>query len=295
MDCPKCGTSQDAGREECVSCGIFFERWRRAQDQAILQRRTAQNTPLPVIEQGGLPKWLVAIIVVLIVVFGSMWTMHRRKVRENTDLKAVGMARLNQINNDGLKMRQRMQDEAERRQNQRLKERTEYAQLQANRPAAYPFSLTEAEALSLVQRCPELAERGKVLLPKQYGASNTEVFREYPALFNAQRSRLLFVEQEGDVVKHRIGITGGIIIKETPYQFEVDLGRRNITRITGMTGTADRVEALLLWSWEYPTAAEVLLDIRQARGSAMYLRQNGVWRLTGASISDGKESIGVCR
>ncbi|HEX7807220.1 MAG TPA: hypothetical protein VF608_00780, partial [Thermoanaerobaculia bacterium] len=62
MDCPKCGTSQDAGREECVSCGIFFERWRRVQDQAILQRRTAQNTPLPVIEQGGMPKWMVAIV-----------------------------------------------------------------------------------------------------------------------------------------------------------------------------------------------------------------------------------------
>ncbi|HEX7829071.1 MAG TPA: hypothetical protein VF787_05420 [Thermoanaerobaculia bacterium] len=248
------------------------------------------------IEQGGMPKWLVAIVLVLIVVFGSMWTMHRRKARENVDLKAIGKAKLNQINNDGLKMRQRMQDEAERRENERLKERSEYARTQANRPATYPFSLTEEEARRLVQSCPELAERGKVELPKQYSESNSEsVFREYPALFNAQRSRLLFIDREDGVVKHRVGITGGIIIKESAHLFEVDLGRRNITRINQMTGTADRVSASFTWSWEYPAAAEVLLDIRQMRGDAVYLRQGGVWRLTGASISDGKESIGVCR
>jgi hypothetical protein len=297
VDCPKCGMSQDDGREECASCGIIFDRWQRAQDEAELRRRAAESVPLEIEEEGlRVSKWIIAIVLAFIFIFGTIWTVRRREARAKVDLAAIGKAHINKLNNDGLKMRQRLQDEAQRAQQMRY-DQEQATPVQGNTRIAAPrqFSLKEEDVMSALFPCSDFLESRSILLPKEYNSDDRDtVFETYPELFNAQRSRLLFTTTEGSMVRHSVGVTGGIMILERDDHFEVLLGAKRVQAVKEMTGDADRVHATFTWSYDQRVAAEVLLGIREEKGEAQFLRQNGVWRMTHATISDGKVSRPVC-
>lgn len=297
MDCPKCGTTQDDAREECVSCGIIFDRWQRAQEEAILRPRKPE--PLPVIDEGvGIPKTLIFAGLVVILIFGTIWTVKRRDARSKIDNKAMVKAELNRLNNEGLKVRQRLADEQARAQRMRnnINEAQPIEEMpQATSTAPRAFSLTEGDVMTSLLTCPELSETHIIKLPKQYYSSQrNSVFEQYPELFAAQRSRLLTSTVENDLVTQQIGVTGGIIIDDRDDHFEVLLGRKRITRISDMQGTADRVSITFTWSYEQPLASEVLQGFRERQGHATFLRQDAAWRRVSANISDGKVLHMMC-
>lgn len=288
MDCPKCGTSQEDGRTECISCGIVFERWLRAQEQAVLARGTGRFNPTPEpVAESGLPKWMVLLFVALILLFGTMYTIRRREARAKVDLAAEGKARINEINRKGNEVRQRLQSEMDRAEKMRTEmEREEAPVGNAAQYAPKPFSLSDAQARDLVYQCSQPQERRVILLPKSYTSDTSHfVFQRYPELHAAQRSRLLHVNREkGGSVTHSLGVTGGVRITEVGEFFEVDLGARQVVAAKDLNGTVDRVSARLLWEWEEPTGAEILLGKRGGTGQATYLLQNNVWRVEGASM-----------
>ncbi|HEX2834015.1 MAG TPA: hypothetical protein VHW00_13470 [Thermoanaerobaculia bacterium] len=298
MDCPKCGAQQAEEREECASCGIVFDRWRRAQDEAELRRRNAQNAPLPVIEQGiPVPWWLIAVAVAAICVVGTMWTIRRREERAKIDYKALGKAQINQINKDGMKVRQRLSDEMERAERLRYEEeqrRSSELQYEAS-TAPRQFSLTEGEVMTALFPCAELREQRIIRLPKEYNADyRSSTFESYPELLAAQRSRLLITSVENGIVRHTIGVTGGIIISDVGDHFEVPLGQKRIDGVKDMTGDADRVTATFNWNYDQRVSAEVLLGVRSPTGKADFLRQNGVWRMTHATLSEARVAHPIC-
>jgi hypothetical protein len=287
VECPKCGTSQEDGREDCVSCGIIFERWRRAQDQAVLARGTGRFEPAhaPVAEP-GLPKWLVLVVVSVIVVFGLIWTMRRREARSRRDLAAEGKATINRINNEAIKARQRLQSEQDRAN--RMREDMEQEVVPEGNPAqAAPrdFSLSDTTAMELINRCSEIAVTEVIKLPRQYHSGDaSEMFRQYPELSAAQKSRILIATKEGPLIVNNLGVTGGVFIREMGEFFEIELGRRHIVRVKGMQGDIDHVTAQFEWEWEQKAAAEILTGSRGGTASAHFLRQNDYWTMTDGTL-----------
>ena len=289
MICPKCGASQEAEREDCAVCGVIFERWYRAQEQVQYGiRRTAQSQEVvPAETGGGVPRWMLALFVGLLCVLGLVWTVQRREARgrASNDTKDE----INRINNEGLRVRQQLAEEQARADRERdLIGRQDEAE--ENSPQ---FSLTEAAALGILRKqCTGFFESKRARIPKQYDSNQSaEIFRDYPATEGAQKSQLLFTEHEGTLVKHRVGFTGGIRIDEAGDFFEIDLGPRQLLRITRMEGTSNRVRADFAWGWEQRNAAQMLFGGAEQSGGAWLDLQGVTWRVSEASLNDGKTIV----
>jgi hypothetical protein len=161
---------------------------------------------------------------------------------------------------------------------------------------ARPFSLSETTAMELANRCVEMQDPGIIKLPREYPYGESSVFQRYPELNAAQKSRLLIAEREGNSIVQRLGITGGVFIREAGDFFEIDLGRRRMVRVKGMQGDVDHVAAQFEWEWEQKAAAEILTGSRGSTASANYVRQNDYWTMTGGTLKKGRDEwLGLCR
>lgn len=289
MDCPKCGVEQDDGREECLSCGIVFARWYAAQHRRIAQTSVPVESPAAGV---AVSRGVIFIAVFVLIIFGALWTKSRRDARANRDLRKEGMAMLNDINKKGNKERQRLEAENERARKMAaaMTERPRQA-----RPR--PIGFEEADAMRLLEQCAAFTERSSIRFPRVYheGAEYSEA---YPSLGRALELRIVEkMNRDGQVTLWPGPGVGGLVVLNQGDEYHIDLGMRRVQEITELSGDVDRAEARFRWMWQGRVAAETLLSTSDTYGGvAEFLRQGGVWRVTGATLrqEDGT-GVSACR
>lgn len=298
MQCPKCGVEQSAGGAECVSCGVVFARFREAQERATLARKSVSQ-PIPVADETttAVPRTLVIAALVIFIGFGILWTAKRRQARAKFDAASAGSAMLDEINNRGLKERQRLENEA-----QRVRAMRETGGFPATSPAApkRPPGFGEREAKLALEKCTGFTQSQTARIPKTYPQFSRDYYLgEYPALAAAEQEKVVHVEAVDGV--HRLSIDSythsRMNISETDDHYIFDLGRRRVLTIHDLTGSADEASVRFIYTYGNRTNAETLLTSTETfSGTAFFVRQGGEWRATRASAmkKDGT-SIDVCR
>ncbi len=276
MDCPKCGVTQDDGREECVSCGIVFARWHAAQARRITHTNVRVESPADGV---GVSRGVILIAVFLMIIFGALWTKFRRDARANRDLRKEGMAMLNDINKKGNKERRRLQAENEQAQKMAA------AMTERPRQLPRPIGMEEADATRLIEQCAGFTERASIKFPRVYydGAESSE---SYPTLGRALQLRIVEkMNRDGQVMLYPGPGVGGLTVLTRGDEYEIELGTRNVQEVTQLSGGVDRAEARFRWMWEGRVAAETLLHTGDTyTGVAEFLKQNGAWRVTAATL-----------
>lgn len=291
MDCPKCGVTQDDGREDCISCGIVFARFREAQERSQL-RRVTQNVSIPDSPGEGIAvsRWILFAVLFFVVVFGALWTKSRRDARANRDLRKEGMAQLNEINQKGLKERERLEKEQEDAR------RMAAAMTETPKPMQRPVGLDESAAKSLIEQCDGFTERTTLKLPMYYGTNSDSAYSEsYPVLTAALAKRV--VERTGNEPKLWPGPgAGGMNMMDRGQEYEIPLGLRRVREITSLVGGIDHAEAKFRWMYEGRIAAEMLLSGETYTGVAVFINNGGSWRVQAGTVwrQDG-DAVTVCR
>jgi hypothetical protein len=294
LQCPKCAVEQEQDREECVRCGIVFDRWRESQEQAILRRRTGSYATPTVELERTVPRWLVVLAVIAFVVMGVMWTRYRQSVTTKQSLAAKGNALINDITPAVNKARKRQAEEAERlRRMQDALERAEAGHKEAQ-PRA--FSLDEQGAMRLVNQCRGTTIRETVVIPKDFSESDEQYSSILRLVDAAERDRLLFVERASGRIKVKSGYAADVPgLSDSSDRIEIDLGGRKVTEVTQMTGRADHVEAEMYCTFENKVACR-RLGIKEKPARAGFILQDGAWRVEWATIPDEeREPFHLCR
>ena len=287
MDCPKCGIAQDDGREDCVSCGIVFERFREAQERALLRRIPQVNVPMPSASEGiGVSRWIIFAALLLVAIFGVFWTKSRREARANRDLRKEGMERLNEINRKGNIERERLHKEQESARKMAA------AMTEAPKPERRPVGLDEAGAKKLIEQCFAFQERTSIKLPKVHGGNYSE---SYPVFAAALELRV--VERTGNDPKLWPGPgAGGLNMMDRGEEYEIPLGLRRVQEITQLTGDIDHAEARFRWGYEGRVAAELLLRGEAYTGTAAFINNGGAWRVQwGTAWQQDGDSVQMCK
>lgn len=118
MQCPKCSTEQPDSNVECAGCGIVFARWKATQERPRPEAEVVRPLP-PVIEpepgERTIPRWVLAVAVVLLVFIGMKWTSARRAERAREKPQTLD-AMLNDINQKGIAHQQALADDGARMQ-----------------------------------------------------------------------------------------------------------------------------------------------------------------------------------
>ncbi len=298
MQCPKCGVEQSAGGAECVSCGVVFARFREAQERALLARKSVSQ-PIPVADETttAVPRALVIVALVIFVTFGIVWTARRRQARAKFDAAAAGSAMLDEINNRGLKERQRLENEA-----QRARAMRNSGGFPSTSPAApkRPQGFGEREAKLALEKCIGFTELQTVRVPMSYPQFSRDYYlREYPVLAAAEKEKVVQVEAVDGV--HRLSVApythSRMNITESGDHYVFHLGRRRVMTIHDLTGSADEASVRFAYVFGNRASAETLLASTESfSGSAYFLRQAGEWRVTRAhALKKDGTAIDLCR
>lgn len=277
VNCPKCGMKQDAGRADCISCGVVFERWRELQERALLGKaRNTQNVPVPA--SSGTPWWMVAVVLLVFVLFGTMWTKNRREARAAHDPAAAGKAMINDINNRNVKARQRMEQESSRMK--------WLSASSAPRELPRPVGFDEADATALLNDCPGLAEPLTIHLPKSFRDYEAEQMRAgFPHLRFAESHGVLLKTVDNGLVTYEVGQSaGGMRIVDSGAEFVVELGSRKVANIVRLAGSVDAAEAEFGWTYEDRVGMRVFLGNDSYLGRASFLKNGGRWRIREALL-----------
>lgn len=283
MDCPKCGFAQDDGREDCISCGIVFARFREAQERA--QMSIAQNNvPIASPSEGiAVSRWIVVAFLLFVIVVGALWTKSRRDARANRDLRKEGMAQLNEINQKSLKERERLEKE------QQGAQELAAAMAETPKPVQRPVDLDESGAQKLIEQCFGFQERKSIMLPKS--------IPNYPdgVLSVALEKRVL--ERTGNESRLWPGPgAGGMAMMDKGEEYEIVLGLRRVREITLLVGGVDHATANFRWMYEGRVAAEMLLKGETYSGVAIFIHKGGAWHVDGATVwSQDGDATRVCK
>lgn len=280
MVCPKCGTVQADGRQECSKCGIFFARWRP---------RTQTTTPLPPEpDVNRVPVSIVAVIAVVLILLGFAWTKHHRDAR--TAAPTMDNM-LDSINNQQLsKARERqarLTAEAERRA------QATSPRLDPSQPIIAP-GLDAGMARGIIEQCSYFNQRIVVALPKSFSASlwqwNTE---HYPALAAAISYHLVEVDR-GSTVTVKLTAPAVLIAPETADEYHLDLGRRRVETVTASEVRDTYVNVTITWSFENPEGASLAPERGERAGTAELVRLGNAWSLRRVSRINRGELVTVC-
>jgi hypothetical protein len=293
VECPKCAAVQADDRIECSSCGVVFARYRDAQERAFLTRRTLpQNAEVSAERDTIVPRSLVIVAVVLVLAFGVIWTAGRRTARAKFDADAAASAMLDDINQKGVKSRQRLQAEADRARAMRNSAQVSTPAA----PAMRPIGLSEELAAQIMNQCSGFNTEEQVLLPKAYSDySRHNIDETYPAFAVARNDKIVEVHTEPGIYKVTVPDTAHfrMTIKEDENHYIVPLGRRRITAIRELTGTADNATARFEFGFEQRVAGEILVrPYTDFHGQARFLKKDGAWRVLQAwtFTPDGRET-----
>lgn len=277
MDCPKCGAVQDDRREDCISCGIVFRRFREAQERAVLARRSAPDLPLESSGQGlTISRTTLFVVVFVMIVFGVLWTKSRRDARANRDLRKEGMAMLDDINSKAVKERQRLEEEAERAK------KFAAAMSETPKPVKRPIGMDEADATRLIEQCSGFRERSSIKFPRVYH-QGVDYSHAYPMLAEALRLRIVEKSADGAATLWPGPGVGGMVMLNQGDEYEIDLGFRRVQEITSLSGGVDRANAEFRWMWQGRVAAETLLTDDTYTGKAELVKKEGSWRVLHAT------------
>lgn len=258
----------------------------------MLARRSVSQ-PIPVDETTTpVSRTLVIVALVIFVGFGIVWTAKRKKSRDGRDAKAEAAAMLDEINNRGLKERLRLQAEADRLQEMRREQGVPIAG-----PKEPPPNFSEAEAHAAIEQCSAFSELHEVSLPKAFNQDYyQETVARYPALFIADREHLFDKRREGSTVHLEISpaTRARMRVSETDGGYVIHLGRRRVTDVGDLRGTADSARASFAYAYEERVAGEIFrTGIETFGGHASFVRKDGVWRVTHAYTS-GENGETIC-
>ena len=261
--------------------------------------RNPLSQPVPVEDTTttAVPRSLVVAALVLFIGFGILWTVKRRQARAKFDARAAGSAMLDEINNRGLKERQRLAAEADRVRSMR----NEGGFPAASTPApTRPNGFGEREAKLALEKCTAFTEPQSLRLPKSYSQySRDYALSEYPALEAAERDKVVSVQAVDGV--HTLTVppytASRMNVTETPEHYVFRLGRRRVTRMDDLTGSDGEASARFEFTYSDRITAETLVaPTENFSGWAYFVRKDGEWRVTRAhSLKKDGTSVSLCR
>lgn len=313
MQCPKCAADQPDGREECVSCGIIFSRWRSAE-----QRRAEPPAPprveiAPPPANEGVPSWMVIAGVVVFAIFGIIWTAKRHAARASSDPAAELTQQLDNINQSGIERRKQIATERENAlRAARADEARQAAPVMNNSAAVVPSDLDLNAVRNQLQRCSFLSDEITEALPKSFDEGFYGLMVErYPIFEAAERDQLIaFVpplqtpvstwsrSATGRVINVVFTASGGKLLPTARgNEYLTNLGHRLFNHFGTVNVLSERfVRVPFTWSYQIPLASSLLATV-PASGYADVVRNgSGAWTLTGAHVDEpGGSSKNVCK
>lgn len=300
MDCPKCGASQDDGRDECASCGVVFARWRAAQERAQLRVGAPPQTA-PESER-GIPAWAAIVALIVVVGLGVMWTVRRREARASHDPSKELDAKVNAINNRINASRVREAQDAARSsvaaQEARIAQmHSEMADLPPA-PAPWPSGLDESSARSMIQRCSGFTNLHEISIPKSFRRQDRVVMiRDVAPLEPAVRAGFLELVDEGDFTYVRVLGPGwtGLQAVDAGDSYKISGGRRVVKNVRLGIAGASTVEVWFTWNYDRMDARDLFGTREEPHGNAHFARTGSSWRAVRGSIGSGKLYVPICR
>lgn len=274
MICPKCGTSQPDGRQECSKCGVVFARM-----QLKAQRpRTPPSTPVPSErEPQRMPVPILAVAALLIILAGLIWTKHHRdaKARQPTSDDI-----LNQINNEQIAKARERQARA-------------IADAEKQRGPAEPQP-DEQRMRSMIEQCPWFNEHVLATLPKSFSAAVYQwTMEKDPTLAIAVKEHIVELER-GPTILVRL-TTPALLASESDDLYHLDLGRRHLGNVTVVQDVPDQyVRVDITWTFEHPGGAALAPEGRERIGGADFQHRQGRWNLQSVWRTKGGGRELVC-
>ena len=279
MDCPKCGEANQDGRDECSSCGVIFSRWQPRQPRIPITRPRAAD-PDP--KRAGVP-WLLLAGAAVIVVFGVMWTMHRRAARGSANLDD----QLNAINAKAI----------ERQRRQRATEPKSAAPVRY--PAPLPPELESAARFAL-ERCAWFSEPISFEVPKEFKkASYQEMVRKDPMIGALVRLHFIALDPSlanampDDTIEARLTtqVRGAMQVTEGSDWYRFDVGRRRLGELRANTNPTDS-RMLVGFDWTFENAiADELTDLKGRSGYGTLYTEGSAWKVAEASALPAHQRV----
>lgn len=267
MICPKCGTTQANGREDCSRCGIVFGRW----NPTASRPRTLSSTPIPDEPPQRTPVSLIAVGLLVLILAGLVWTKHRHDVRSaapTTD------EMLNNINNAQIaKAKERRTRAVADAQKQ------ESAMTPVTHPndPRLPSDLDEQMIRGMIETCGLFNERVTAALPKSYSSSLYEwTMQRYPALPMAITDHLVDLER-GPTTKVTLTAPAILVAPETEDEYHLDMGRRRIDTVMLKQVYDTSLQVTFSWTTERPEGADLAPEGRDRSGGADLVKSGNRW------------------
>jgi len=311
MQCPKCGADQPDDREECVSCGIVFSRWRSAEQRRVeMPPPRVESAPPPRSE--GLPVWMVVAGVVFFVLFGIVWTAKRHAARANADPAAELTHQLDEINQAGMERRKQLATE---RENALRAERADEARQApvATSGDTVPSDLDLDAVKNQLLLCSFFKDEIEEGLPKSFDEGFYGLMIErYPIFSAAARDQLIVFapplqtpvstwsrSATGRVITVLFTAAGNKLLpKDTGgSEYSTNLGHRTFDHFGPVRVFGTKVVRIpITWTYQLPIAS-ALLATEPMSGRADVIRDaSGSWKLTSVSVDDpGGGSKNVCK
>jgi hypothetical protein len=302
MDCPKCGTPHDDGIEECSACGVVFERWRAAQERAILQRHVTRSQPL-VVPQRGVPLWMIAVGLVMAVLLGTAWTAKSRAARQRRDAEAKNL--VNEINNKVVAAAMRAAAASARAQGRDLTAAEQRGLAFATSANAttlqWPDGLNETSAREMLERCSSFTVPYDIAMPKIFPRSmRSEMLRDFVWLGRAIRNGYATLDETSEsgrdaiVVKISPTAWAQLPITDVGNMYQLRMGRPRITEFTSLTKSSDVAHADFAWTYESGKGAALIADRDQYVGNVTFNRTGSAWSVKKATIGSGEWKTQAC-
>lgn len=304
MECPKCGTSQPDGREQCSRCGIVFERWRAHQERMqLMQRRTLSSPPAP--ERSHIPLPILIVGAVFVVILGLLWTKHHyeaAKKAENADI-------LNDINQRALRRPRFRLGESSPTQTPSPTEQAPPPPIPAPASLSFPPDLPEDRARAIIENCRFFQDSPTFDIPRQFPReSYQEVAQHYPALQTAAREQLIELRPRpgsppdptdpDDLI--RVSITPEAYSRATVMDsggdmFQLGYGRRHLESLwVADTKYIGRVTLSFTWTYDKPAGAALSGDPQRHTGGMILHQDQGNWSLRYGWIDSRQGGQFVC-
>ena len=220
------------------------------------------------------------------VVFGFIWTAHRRATRTTPNLDD----QLNAINVKRI----------ERQRQQRAQEPRSAAPVRY--PAPLPPELESAARFAL-ERCGWFSQPITFEVPKEFKkASYQELVRKDPMI--AGLVRLHFIDLQpslansmpDDTIEARLTmqVRGTMQVTEGSDWYRFDVGRRRLGELRANTNVTES-RMLVGFDWSFENAiAEELTDLKGRSGYGTLYPEGGAWRVAEASITAPRMRQQVC-
>jgi len=294
MQCPKCGSSQPVTNKECSTCGIIFDRW----SPRAPRRTTASSTPVPpaAVESDSqgfqVPTSYVAVALVFIVILGFIWTKHTRDSRA----KSSGIDEaINQINNNGSKLRGDLQNRSNRAGG------VVRASAMAS-SSRLPADLDESKIRDMIESCSFFQNDVGVDIPKRVQAGAYLNLSSSAALATAVRDHLIEFDppmdsnlsygQEVNVFVTQYA-SAKVLVSDNGATYRFGLGRRHV-QITGAHQSDNTVNATFTWTLDQSDAADLAPEGVSPSGGADFQQSVNGWNLTRAWQKTGGSIRYIC-